>query len=245
MPIASMVILPGWARPHLQVEKRWALRFARADIETLLLVLPFHLRRCPEGSWSGECMISGDVVRTARAFQQTVAEVRGLVPMLRERTDRVGIFGVSLGGIIAHLAMTVHRFDFGVSMIAGGQAAGITWRGILTNYVRRDIHRAGINLALLDKLWAPASPTRIARHNRTKPILMMAGKFDQIVPSRYAAELWEALGRPAMRWYPCGHYSAAFFVESMLDHVCTFIHEACGGKSQATIGKLPEPAGRL
>jgi len=233
VPIASMIILPGWGRSHLAVEKRWALHFARAGIETLLVVLPFHMQRCPEGFWSGECMISGDVVRTARAFQQTVAEVRGLVPMLQRRTPRVGIFGVSLGGILAHLAMTVHRFDFGVSMIAGGQAAGITWNGILTTYVRRDIQRAGIDLALLDRLWAAASPTRIARHNRTWPILMIAGKFDQVVPSRYAAELWEALGRPAIRWYPCAHYSAVFFLRSMLEEICRFVHEVCAAGPKA------------
>ena len=99
----------------------------------------------------------------------------------------------------------------------------------MTRYVRRDIHAAGISLAQLDRLWTAASPTKFARHNKTRPLLMIVGKYDEIVPARYAPGLWDALGRPKIRWYPCAHYSAFFFLPWIVRDICEFVTEAATG----------------
>ena len=41
---------------------------------------------------------------------------------------------------------------------------------------------------------------------------MMAGKVDEVVPPACARAFWEAAGRPPIRWYDCGHYSAVGFL---------------------------------
>jgi dienelactone hydrolase len=222
-PHPAMLILHGWGRKSLAIEFwRTGLGFARHGIESLFLVMPFHLRRAPPGSWSGEYMISGDVVRTAECFQQTVAEVRAILPWLRARSPRVGFFGMSLGGIIGHLAMTVEPFAAGVTMLAAGNSAGVTWEGRMTRYVRRDIERAGIDRPELEKIWAVTNPTLLARHNKVKNLMMMAGKFDEIVLPKFTLELWEALGRPPLRWYPCAHYTSTFFLGRIADTAARF-----------------------
>lgn len=226
-PHPAFVILHGWGRKSLAVERwRIGLRLARYGIESLFLVMPFHLRRAPAGSWSGEYMISGDVVRTAESFQQTVVEVRAILPWLREQSPRVGFLGMSLGGIIGHLAMCVEAFDAGVTILASGNSAGVTWEGRMTRYVRRDIERAGIDRAQLEKIWAVTNPTLLGRHNRTQNLRMMAGRYDEIVPPKFTLELWEALGRPPLRRYPCAHYSAFFFLGSMVDEAARFLLSA-------------------
>jgi dienelactone hydrolase len=140
----ALVILHGWGRRSLEIEfRRIGLGFARHGIESLFLVMPFHLRRAVPGSWSGEYMISGDVVRTAECFRQTVAEVRAILPWLHQHSPTVGFFGMRLGGIIGHLAMTVEPFPVGITLLAGGNSAGVTWEGRMTRYVRADIERAG------------------------------------------------------------------------------------------------------
>jgi dienelactone hydrolase len=217
------LILHGWGRKSVAVELwRMGLRLARHGIESLFLVMPFHLRRAPPGSWSGEYMISGDVVRTAECFQQTVAEVRAVLPWLRELSPAVGFLGYSLGGIIGHLAMTVEPFEVGVTMLASGNSAGVTWEGRMTRHVKADIERAGIDRSQLEKIWAITNPTLLARHLKVKHLLMMAGKFDEIVHPKFTLELWEALGRPPLRWYPCAHYSSFFFLGSMVDEAARF-----------------------
>jgi hypothetical protein len=65
----------------------------------------------------------------------------------------------------------------------------------------------------------------LARHNRVKKLLMMAGKFDEIVLPKFTRELWEALGRPPLRWYPCAHYSSFFFLPQMVREAARFFLE--------------------
>jgi len=220
----AVVILHGWGRESLAVEFwRVGRGFARHGIETLFLVMPYHLRRAPAGSWSGEYMVSGDVVRTAEGFQQAVVELRAILPWLRQYSPTIGFFGMSLGGIIGHLAMTVEPFPAGITLLASGNSAGVTWEGRMTRHVRADIERAGIDRPQLERIWAITNPTLLARHNQVKNLLMMAGKFDEIVPPKFTLELWEALGRPPLRWYPCAHYSAFFFLSSIVDEAARFL----------------------
>ncbi len=222
----AAIILHGWGRKSLAVELwRVGLRLARHGIESLFLVMPFHIRRAPPGSWSGEYMISGDVVRTAESFQQTVVEVRAILPWLRQFSPTVGFLGMSLGGIIGHLAMMVEPFPVGVTLLASGNSAGVTWEGRLTRHVRTDIERAGIDRPQLERIWAVTNPTLLARHNKVKNLLMMAGKFDEIVLPKFTLELWEALGRPRIHWYPCAHYSSIFFLGSMVEEAARFFLE--------------------
>jgi dienelactone hydrolase len=219
----AVVILHGWGRKSLAVEFwRVGLGFARHGIESLFLVMPFHLRRAPVNSWSGEYMVSGDVVRTAESFQQTVVELRAILPWLRQFSPTVGFFGMSLGGIIGHLAMMVEPFPAGITLLASGNSAGVTWEGRMTRHVRADIERAGIDRRQLEKIWSVTNPTLLARHNKVKNLMMMAGKFDEIVHPKFTLELWDALGRPPLHWYPCAHYSAFFFLGSMVDEAARF-----------------------
>ncbi len=226
----AVIILHGWGRKALNVEL-WqvGLRLARHGIESLFLVMPFHIRRAPPGSWSGELMVSGDVVRTAESFQQTVVEVRAILPWLRQFSPAVGFLGMSLGGIIGHLAMMVEPFPVGVTLLASGNSAGVTWEGRLTQHVRTDIERAGIDRPRLEKIWAVTNPTLLARHNKVKNLLMIGGKFDEIVHPKFTVELWEALGRPRIHWYPCAHYSSFFFMGPMMDEAASFLRERLSG----------------
>jgi dienelactone hydrolase len=218
-----LIVLHGWGRPHFRIEKKMCLTLARHGISSLLLTMPYHQERAPAGSWSGEYMISGDVVRTAESFQQTIAEVQAIIPWLRQKFHRVGIFGMSLGGIIAHLAMTVEPFDAGITLLAGGNSAKIVWEGQMTQYVREDIERAGITLEQLELIWLATNPTNLAPRNRVKNLLMINGQFDEIIPVSYTLELWEALGKPPIKWYPCAHYSSYFFLKRILRDIVEFI----------------------
>ena len=168
-------------------------------------------------------MISGDVVRTAESFQQTVVEVRAILPWLRQFSPAVSFLGMSLGGIIGHLVMMVEPFPSAVTLLASGNSAGVTWEGRLTRHVRADIEHAGIDRPRLEKIWAVTNATLLARHNKVKNLLMIAGKFDEIVQPKFTEELWKALGRPQIHWYPCAHYSSFFFMSAMIDEAARFL----------------------
>jgi len=196
-PAASMIVLHGWSRPGLNLEERFCLSFGRRGIASLLMTLPYHMQRAPAGSWSGEYALSADVLRTIDGFRQSVLEVRTIIPLLKRYSEKIGILGISLGGMIAHVVMDLEDLDYGITLLAGGDNAGIVWEGI--------------------------DPARLARHNRVERMLMINGLYDQVVPPKFTLQLWECLGRPPIRWYPCAHVSFFLFLKRILHDVVHFI----------------------
>lgn len=167
-------------------------------------------------------MISGDVVRTEQSFRQVVAEVRAIIPWMENRYNRLGMLGISLGGVLAHLCMEFHTFHAGVTILGSGSNAALVWESIMTRYVKQDILLAGLSFEELDAVWSPSDPLRLAHFNRTANILMINGKYDRVVPPHLTTRLWEALGRPPIKWYPCAHYSSLLFIRNIMEDVVSF-----------------------
>src|SRR5690606_35915138 len=71
---------------------------------------------------------------------------------------------------------------------------------------------SGRGFADLEALTTPFDPLTYAGRLRGRRVLMIAGNVDEVVPPRAARRLWEAAGRPPIRWYDCGHYSAAGYL---------------------------------
>lgn len=220
---ASVILLHGWGRRNLWPEKKFALILARHSMNCFILKLPFHFERAPKGALSGEYVITGDITRTVEGTRQLVIEVMTISSWLRKQTEKVVIVGISLGGMMAHLAMAVEAFDAGITILAGGNNAGIIWEGIATNSVRDDHIKAGISREQANHIYQITNPTIMAKHNKTRNLFMINGLYDKAVPVRYTTELWEALGRPKIRWYPCAHASMVFFAKSVIKDIIQFI----------------------
>ncbi len=45
---------------------------------------------------------------------------------------------------------------------------------------------------------------------------MMNGIYDEVIPRKYTIELWEALGRPKIKWYPCAHVNIVFIMKRVV-----------------------------
>ncbi len=219
---AAFIMLHGWGRNNFHFENRFCRTLSRRGFDSLLLTMPFHQERAPEPSWSGEYMVSGDVVRTEESFRQVVAEVRSITSWMENRYYSLGILGVSLGAVLAHLCMEFHPFHAGITMLGSGSNAAIVWEGLMTRYVKKDIIRAGISFEELDAVWSPSDPLRLASFNQTPNVLMINGKYDEIIPTHLSVRLWEALGEPSIKWYPCAHYSSLFFIRKIIEDMIDF-----------------------
>ena len=218
----AFIMLHGWGRKNFRFEMWFCRALALRGIDTMLLTMPFHQERAPHLSWSGEYMVSGDVVRTEESFRQVVAEVRSIIPWMENRYPKLGMLGLSLGGVLAHLCMEFYPFSAGVTILGSGSNAHLVWESLMTRYVRADIEHAGISLEELDAIWAPSDPLKLAAFNMTENILMINGKHDEIVPPHLTVKIWEALGKPTIKWYPCAHYSSMLFMGSIIRDVANF-----------------------
>ncbi len=222
-PLSSIIVLHGWSRPVLTLEERLCIALGERGITSILLTLPYHMQRAPEDSWSGEYALSGDVLRTIDGFRQSILEVRAVIPFLKTYSEKIGLLGISLGGMIAHVIMGLEDLDFGITLLAGGNGAGIVWEGIATRDVKRQVQKAGITREQLSQIWAIIDPARLARHNRVKRVLMINGLYDQVVPPEFTLRLWESLGHPIIHWYPCAHISLFLFLKRIVRDIIQFI----------------------
>lgn len=221
----SIILLHGWGRRDLRAERKYALKLAENGINCFLLKLPFHFERAPDGTWNGQYTLTGDIIRSIDGARQHVAEVRAVASWLRRQGEKVIMVGFSFGGMMAHLSMAVEVFEAGITILAGGNNVGIIWDGIAAKNLKEDIIQAGITREQIRDIFQVVNPTVMAKHNKTKKLLMINGLYDEIVPTRYTIELWEALGKPRIKWYPCAHISIAFFMRSVLRDTIQFIRE--------------------
>lgn len=210
-PQAAVVVLHGLWRRGRGFEDRLCRDLARAGVGVALPALPFHWERAIPGSPSGAFFLSSDPLWTSAAFRQAVVDARAVLALLRGRAMPVGVFGMSLGGILAHVLLAVEPVDFAVTALAGGDTAGIVWESPLTRRYREAMEARGITYAELGALWRPGNPLVYAARGRPPRLRMLAARYDQLIPARFTLALWRALGRPPLEWLPAGHVTACLF----------------------------------
>jgi dienelactone hydrolase len=194
-----------------------AARLADAEVAALFVKLPYYGERRPAGGQKR--FLSGDLDRSVLSMRQGVCDVRRASAWLASRPEidpaRLGITGVSLGGIVASIAAAVDpTLNQAVFLLAGGDLAQILWEmpEPEARRYREAWTRSGRSFNDLKAVTTPLDPLTYAERLKTKRVLMIAGNVDEIVPPASARKLWEAAGRPPIVWEDCGHYSAIGFL---------------------------------
>lgn len=229
---APVVILShGWAHDDMRaVRVIYVEPLLKAGFSVAVPAQPFHFERTPRGTYSGELMVSGDVVLTVEAFRQGVADICGLINWLRDRGNgTVGLLGYSMGGYFAGLTAAVRGdLDFVVVAAAGDSVVSpILDTGLGVN-VREDLSRTGMHLREnLERAWAIISPGRLAPRVPQDRLLLVAGRYDRIMLHGSVARLWQAWGRPAIRWEDQGHYTLLAVPGRLIRRCLPFLRERC------------------
>jgi dienelactone hydrolase len=161
---------------------------------------------------------SGDMVR--ERLREGVIDGRRLLDWLvthpKIDPSRVAAAGVSVGSIQALLLTACDpRIRGGFYLMTGGDIAKILYESSETPV--RDFrdrlmaaHGWTTQAQWLDgvrPLTEAVDPLTYAAYLDARDLLIASGRFDTVIPSSRAQELWQALGQP--RWYklPCGHYT--------------------------------------
>ncbi len=195
-----------------------AARLADRGVAALFLKLPYYGERRPATTGpNARRFLSTDIERSITAMRQGICDVRRATCWLNSRPDvdgkRLGVSGISLGGIVSSVAAAVDpSIQQGAFLLAGGDLSRILWEMPEGAAYRSMWIRAGKTLSDLKSLTDPFDPLTYASRLTSKRVFMMAGKVDEVVPPSSARALWEAAGRPPIRWYDCGHYSAVGFL---------------------------------
>lgn len=207
----GVILVHHWGMVNPSAERELARYLASAGMAVAMQVMPYHLQRTPPGFKSGKAMVSEDVPRTVRAIQQAVCEVHAVADWLRERpevdSERIGIIGISLGAIVAAIALGKQDdFDAAVLLLGGGDVADILLNSPSTNPIHRPLRAQGYDLTRLRAAFACIEPMKCLSPGSGEKVLMANGAYDFVIPRRDTMALWNCLGRPRMVWVESGHY---------------------------------------
>ena len=172
--------------------------------------------------------LEADPTRAVDPPRQTVMDIRRAKAILAARPEvdakRIGITGVSLGGIMTALAAGVDgEFDRVVPILAGGDLATLIFHTRETRRVCEAFQARGYDRAKVAELMAPVEPTHFAARIDPKTCLMINGDHDEVIPKACTLDLWKAAEKPTLLWLPSGHYSAAWYLPTIKQTTIDFL----------------------
>lgn len=199
--------------------------FANNGVAALFVKLPYYGPRRVDGV--DRRMISKDPQVTVAGFRQAVLDIRRGAAWLASRDevdpDRLGIFGISLGGITGALAATAEpRLQNVCLMLAGGDMVRIAAESEELAPLRKEWLAEGRDLDQFLAAMKQIDPVEYGANVRGRRILMMNGKHDRVIPPSCTESLWRAFGEPEIVWMEAGHYTAAQFLLDGLGRATAF-----------------------
>jgi len=204
-PVGAVLLLHGLGGSKDDVWLRaLAGTLAQNGIAAMAIDAQYHGERRRQGAE----LLGADLARTREAMVQTVVDNRRALDFLATRTDinpdRIGLLGASMGAILGTIVAAVDQRVCSACLVVGG--------GRWELLARQSHHPAAA--ALAGALATPEAqaaigtvdPVNFIAHLAPRPVLMLNGRQDDIVPPECAQALFEAAQEPKeIVWYDGGH----------------------------------------
>jgi pimeloyl-ACP methyl ester carboxylesterase len=193
------------------------------DVNVAAIVLPVHGARKPN-RLSGEEFLKFDVMNSVHGIAQALSDVRGLLSWVRaQEPSGVGVFGVSMGGLIASL---VAAFEGDLDLALVGVPM-VDFPELIRHHAPLHLQLRFTEHAILDgtaqevhRVVSPlAMPSAVPYESRA----MFAGLGDRLATLEQAHLLWTHWDQPEVCWYPGNHVGYLWsekvwgFVDSVLE----------------------------
>lgn len=220
---------------HFEIENLFARYFADQGYAAVLV-------RRDESYSNGQLLAAVDPI-----LRRSVVDGRRVVDWIGTRPeldpDRIGLFGISLGGIEATvLAALEPRIGAAVIGLAGGDLPQIlvtSEHAGLARDRREWMDATGRDAAAAEaylRRTLAHEPLQYAAYGDPRRVLMILARFDRAIPYRNGVRLRAALGDPETITLPTGHYTAALAIPWLRPAVLEFFERRL---------RAPEPAGPL
>lgn len=241
--VPLVILVHGFGDESVAPCLTMARLLVRQEIATFVFYLPIHSRRLPEAMKGSFSPTSQEWLET---YQSSVTEIRRLVDWASDRKEidpkRIGVAGISLGGMISSIAMAVDgRIFVGVFIVIGGNMEELSWGGksgaipVGHTCTREECHtvysqypaylneviQKGLENAVPAKECFLYDPLTFANRLQGRPILMINAKEDEVISEHSTLNLWEAYGRPRLFWLPVTHagvYSQSALISTEITH---------------------------
>ncbi len=186
-------------------------------------------------------------------FRDMVIDHRRVIDWMETQEDldcsRIGIFGVSMGGIKGALLLPLEdRIQAAAIGLAGGDLPYILTHTTEPGLARRREQELRVRNITLEQSeqhlreMLTFDPIRYASYVDPKKVLLVLARYDTVVPVEKGLELKAKMGNPETIMLPAGHYSAALSIPYIQSQSFDFFEK----RFAKVRGKAPlTPAGRL
>lgn len=188
----------GDLRPY----QRWITGLVQEGLQVVLYELPRHLSRTPDGHFSGQRFLSGDLLETIDVLCMAVTELEALIAWLRDSGHGpVGLVGMSLGGLTSvNLLSVCEGLDAAILLAPVPDAPRSLFESPIGRSIRQDWQAGGATRADLEAVFAPLSPKVRRPLLSSSAIRLVGGRQDDVVlldevltmGHQWSAEVWEA-----------------------------------------------------
>lgn len=209
------------------VPRGLARGLASQGVAAVYMPMAYYNARRPKGDahikW-----IDAEPARALDPIRQTVMDIRRAKSILASRPEidpqRIGITGVSLGGIMTSIAAGVDGHFWRVCpILAGGDLPDMIFHARETRRVKESLMAKGFDEKKLAPILAPVEPLHFADRIDTRRCLMINAARDEVIPKPCTLDLWAAIGKPPLFWLPSGHYGAALYLPTIKQTAIDFL----------------------
>jgi dienelactone hydrolase len=226
---------------------------AERGIPAIWFKLPYYAER---GVAGGPRALAADPRLFTKALDQGVQDVRRTVDVLASRPEvdpqRIGVMGVSLGGILAGTSAEQEpRISRAVLLLSGGDLLPVVHHAREARALNETLHRLSpaerteVEQAIIqvDPLQHAAGLRQRAQQGR---VLMINAGDDEVIPRACTEKLASALGiRDRVVWLDgLGHYTALAALPRALTTAVDFFAQDLPADAQLTRPKAAEQSPR-
>jgi len=191
---------------------------ARKQVAALFIKMPYYGERRAKGNQRR--MISKNPEETVEGMTQAVLDIRRGAAWLCARpevdTSRMGVTGISLGGIMSALSAPAEpRFRKVAIYLGGGNLAEFLWdkEHPEAEQFRGDWQKNGGTRESFIALMKPVDPITYGHLLRDRDVLMVAASHDEIIPPDATKALYRTMGeQPELVWLDSGHITASKYI---------------------------------
>lgn len=176
----------------------------------------YHGPRKPDDpSPLGLSYFSADVVKMFEAIRQSVLDTRTILQWLLNsgKYDEVGVFGISLGGVISSLTVCAeHRFDFAVPMIGNLNISRLIMETPILANVRAELEAMGLSADFARESLRRGGLEDLMPRMPHENILFVAAEEDQLITAESMRDVINRWSGVRELWVRGGHMTGLPYI---------------------------------
>ncbi|MBN2239146.1 MAG: alpha/beta hydrolase family protein [Dehalococcoidales bacterium] len=208
--------------------------------------LTIHSKRLPKEMKSSMPYLSPE--EWFNVYRISITDIRQIIDWAETRDEIIGnrifLSGISFGGFVSTIVMGLDdRIKAGVFIVTGGNSNKLSWDNKEGQYRKRykrteeehlkimadykeylnRVEESGFENVHAGHISFLTDPLTFSRYLRDRPVLMINAKKDKYIPVENVTELWTAINKPDIKWYPSGHVTLWLWYSSIRDTIWRFL----------------------